>query len=213
MQRDLAPLARGGPFPPARVPAACLPALPLPLQAAPDAPCRRQPLLCLRSHPPSPACLPPLSLPAAGEQHEQSALERELAAGRDVARPLTAADREQARAVEANVRHVLRQVKQGLERLWRLASSLAEAYSSTLHPPACFVSCLPARLQFPVPIPTSLLQPDAAAATAGRAPSQVKSEPDAAAAGAAPGAPSAAPPAAAAGAPQQLLSAAASHPA
>jgi len=39
-----------------------------------------------------------------------SALERELAAGRDVPRALTAADREQQQRVEANIRHVLRQV-------------------------------------------------------------------------------------------------------
>ena len=43
------------------------------------------------------------------QEQQQSALERELAAGRDVPRALTAADREQAQRVEANVRHVLRQ--------------------------------------------------------------------------------------------------------
>lgn len=42
-----------------------------------------------------------------------SALERELAAGRDVPRALTAADREQQQRVEANIRHVLRQVSIG----------------------------------------------------------------------------------------------------
>lgn len=46
----------------------------------------------------------------AGRGGQQGALERELAAGRDVARALTAADREQQQRVEANVRHVLRQV-------------------------------------------------------------------------------------------------------
>lgn len=45
----------------------------------------------------------------AGRGVQQGALERELAAGRDVARALTAADREQQQRVEANVRHVLRQ--------------------------------------------------------------------------------------------------------
>ncbi|KAI7838517.1 hypothetical protein COHA_007778 [Chlorella ohadii] len=49
-------------------------------------------------------------LARSGEQHEMSALERELAAGRDVPRALTAADREQQQRVEANIRHVLRQV-------------------------------------------------------------------------------------------------------
>ncbi|KAL4855781.1 Mediator of RNA polymerase II transcription subunit 6 [Chlorella vulgaris] len=51
--------------------------------------------------------LAPLSL-AASQQQEQSALERELAAGRDVPRATTAADREQQQRVEANIRHVLR---------------------------------------------------------------------------------------------------------
>ncbi|KAL4855778.1 Mediator of RNA polymerase II transcription subunit 6 [Chlorella vulgaris] len=45
---------------------------------------------------------------AASQQQEQSALERELAAGRDVPRATTAADREQQQRVEANIRHVLR---------------------------------------------------------------------------------------------------------
>lgn len=49
--------------------------------------------------------------PAGGAQHEQSALERELAAGREAPRAITAADREAAQRVEANVRHVLRQVR------------------------------------------------------------------------------------------------------
>ena len=62
-------------------------------------------------------CLPPCLIFATGgaggeQQEQQSALERELAAGRDVPRALTAADREQAQRVEANVRHVLRQASE-----------------------------------------------------------------------------------------------------
>eukprot|EP00887_Chlorella_sp_A99_P005961 scaffold29.g5961.t1 len=41
------------------------------------------------------------------EQQEQSALERELAVGREAPKRETAADRERARKVEANLRHVL----------------------------------------------------------------------------------------------------------
>ena len=53
-----------------------------------------------------------LSATGGEQQEQQSALERELAAGRDVPRALTAADREQAQRVEANVRHVLRQASE-----------------------------------------------------------------------------------------------------
>ncbi|KAL4427654.1 hypothetical protein ABPG75_001743 [Micractinium tetrahymenae] len=67
----------------------------------------------------------------AGQGQQQSALERELAAGRDVARAVTAADREQQQRVEANVRHVLR--------------------------------------QFPLPIPTALLETENGARAAGPA--------------------------------------------
>lgn len=52
--------------------------------------------------------------PTGGEQHEQSALERELAAGREAPRALTVADREQQQRIEANVRHVLRQVSNSM---------------------------------------------------------------------------------------------------
>ena len=54
------------------------------------------------------AICPLLSLlPAGTEQQEQSALERELAAGREAPKRETAAERERARKVEANLRHVL----------------------------------------------------------------------------------------------------------
>ncbi len=56
----------------------------------------------------------------AGQGQQQSALDRELAAGRDVARPVTAADREQQQRVEANVRHVLRQVNHRGDQDWGL---------------------------------------------------------------------------------------------
>lgn len=63
-------------------------------------------------HAPSSAtpAAPPPAPAATSQQHEQSALERELAAGREVRRVLTPADKEQQQRVEANIRHVLRQV-------------------------------------------------------------------------------------------------------
>lgn len=102
MQRDLAPLAQG--------------------KAAAAAAGEWQLAACAAGarhghvrHAQLPPCtFPIIPLPhpvhAGGEHEQQSVLERELAAGREVARALTAADREQQQRVEANVRHVLRQV-------------------------------------------------------------------------------------------------------
>lgn len=61
----------------------------------------------------------------AGQGQQKSTLERALAAGRDVARAVTAADREQQQRVEANVRHVLRQVRRRLARAGAACSQKA----------------------------------------------------------------------------------------
>lgn len=141
---------------------------------------------------------------AGGEQHEQSALERELAAGREVPRALSAADREQQQRVEANVRHVLRQASWAGWARSQACRCHADVFSAGLQPRN---QCRPARLQFPLPVPTALYEAEAAAAGGGASQPKHALQPSMGGAHTA----GAAPLAAGGGAPQQLLSAAASR--